>query len=354
MKISKISISSFKCFAKADLEFGDITILSGLNSSGKSSIVQALRMFGESSLGKSPLIKGHGSYDELRSRFSPLNAPIEIKCTYENQISADLKISKSQIKTPKIAPIIYHLSAARLGPQSSLPLSSKSSIWPEIGSNGEFVVDFMKFFDGTIVSELLRRSEEEGRTFEIQLNNWVEEIAPGALITTNKDEKRDTSYYEINSFRPANAGFGVSYSLPILAAIFGLTAHEPKNGWLTTDGQKWAAQRDKKGVVLLIENPEAHLHPKAQTNLGTLLGQASQCGIQIIIETQSDYILDGIRIAVKNKKVPSTSTKVFYLIPNGDAPPLIESPKIFDDGRLEFWPKGFFDQTLKNRMELAR
>lgn len=354
MKISKISISSFKCFAKEEFELGDITILSGLNSSGKSSIVQALRMFGESSLGRSPFIKGHGAYDELRSRFSPISSPIEIKCTYKDKTSADLKISKSQIKKPKHGPIIYHLSAARLGPQSSLPLSNKMSIWPEIGSNGEFVVDFMKFFDGTIVAKALRRSEEEGRTFEIQLNNWVEEIAPGALITTNKDEKRDTSYYEINSFRPANAGFGVSYSLPILAAIFGLTSEEPKNGWHTSEGQKWAGQRDKKGIVLLIENPEAHLHPKAQTNLGTLLALASQSGIQIIIETQSDYILDGVRIAVKNQKLPSSSAKVFYLIPNGDAPPLIESPKIFDDGRLEFWPKGFFDQTLKNRMELAR
>jgi predicted ATPase len=353
MKIEKLRISGFKCFDEVTFELSDVTLVSGLNSSGKSSLIQSLRMFNQAARGESPFLEGYGDFEELRSRFSLPGTPITISCDFGSDSVSILTVNADSNDTPARAPITYHLSAARHGPQSNLPLSRATHPWPELGSKGDYVVDFLNFFQEAIVHPSLARDKSAGVTVDLQINSWLQEIAPGAVISSNKDAKRDTSFYEINTFRPANAGFGVSYSLPILAALLSLTSYAPGNGWKTSREKAWEFARDVAGILLLIENPEAHLHPKAQTQLGRLIALASKCGVQIIVETQSDYILDGLRIAVKEGGVPAESVKIYYLKNAGDAPPEILTPRVFPDGRLEFWPDGFFDQTLKNRMQLA-
>lgn len=353
MKINELHIEALKCFSQTSFQLGDVTLMSGLNSSGKSSVIQGLRMFSRAQRGDSPFLEGYGGYDELRSKYSLPDTEIKISCVFDDGNISALAVSPSGFVPPNTAPITYHLSAARHGPQSSLPLSRATASWPEMGSKGDFVVEFLDFFDGAIVNSKLERDKDSGVTVDLQVASWLQEIAPGVSISANQDPKRDASFYEVNTFRPANAGFGVSYSLPIIVALLGLTSRAPSEEWITNSWRNWELAKGSHGVLLLIENPEAHLHPRAQTQLGRLIAIASTCGIQIVIETQSDYILDGLRIAVKEKAISSESVKIYYLKSNQDASPEILSPAILQDGKLEFWPDGFFDQTLKNRMELA-
>lgn len=56
--------------------------------------------------------------------------------------------------------------------------------------------------------------------------------------------------------------------------------------------------------MLLIENPEVHLHPRAQQGIGTLLAETAASGVQVILETHSDHVLNGVRLAVKQKNFP--------------------------------------------------
>ena len=62
----------------------------------------------------------------------------------------------------------------------------------------------------------------------------------------------------------------------------------------------------------MLENPEAHLHPKGQRKMGELIAQCAANGIQIFLETHSDHILNGIRIAVKQKRLKGEDAKLFY------------------------------------------
>jgi len=122
-------------------------------------------------------------------------------------------------------------------------------------------------------------------------------------------------------------GFGLTYSLPILVACLSAPV----------------------GALLLIENPEAHLHPQGQTKLGELLAICASDGVQVIVETHSDHVLNGIRLAVKKDLLAAADVQLCYFtrdVKTGDC--YIESPSVLPDGQLTNWPKGFFDQWEKS------
>jgi predicted ATPase len=64
--------------------------------------------------------------------------------------------------------------------------------------------------------------------------------------------------------------------------------------------------------------------------------------------------MDGIRIAVKNQLLDAKDVAFHYLSKNEEGLSEMTTPKLHDNGKLDFWPEGFFDQTLKNRAVLAR
>jgi predicted ATPase len=121
--------------------------------------------------------------------------------------------------------------------------------------------------------------------------------------------------------RPQNVGFGLTQLFPILVALL---AAAP-------------------GDVLLIENPEVHLHPKAQQQIGFLLARVAASGVQILVETHSDHVINGIRLAVKGKTIQPQDVSVhFFNHSQSTSNP--SSPVIDADGRFDCWPEGFFDQ----------
>ena len=157
------------------------------------------------------------------------------------------------------------------------------------------------------------------------------EISPGTRIkiSQNRDIDRiSLQYYygESNTYRATNVGFGITYALPIIVAVLSSTP----------------------GTLILIENPEAHLHPKGQTEIGRLLALAASCGVQIVIETHSDHILNGILLTVHSGKVDPKDVQLYFLQKNKQAQTEVLSPRINRTGRLDFWPDGFFDEWNKS------
>lgn len=355
--ITSLKLENFKGFVDETIIMGGVTLLSGLNNSGKSSTIQALRMFCKNHPGENPLLPGHGSVEEIRARGANADAPVCISICWtngeQNVVEEQLILKTDGCEQPGKTPLACYVGADRFGPRMSLPIERSLGGMPCIGDNGEFVLDFLHRLENTLLPEIMHHDKSEGNTLSYEIQGWLHEIAPSASFRLTLDSQRDTSYAKIDNLRPTNVGFGISYSMPILAALLGMTAGPPHLGWDVLWGQQWEEMKLERGVLVMLENPEAHLHPKGQTIMGELIVKAAACGVQVVVETHSDHLMDGIRMAVKKGILDCDRVKFHFFERNAQDQCLIKSPKLHANGKLDFWPDGFFDQTMKNRAVLA-
>jgi predicted ATPase len=104
---------------------------------------------------------------------------------------------------------------------------------------------------------------------------------------------------------------------------------------------------------VIIENPEAHLHPRGQVKMGELLCRASAAGIQILIETHGDHVLNGIRLAVQERKSAPANVALYHSRWElGGKSPSLTLLTIDESGRLSEWPEGFFDEMDRSLDQL--
>jgi len=101
----------------------------------------------------------------------------------------------------------------------------------------------------------------------------------------------------------------------------------------------------KPNDLVIIENPESHLHPAGQSKVAELCAIASANGVQIIVETHSDHFLNGIRVATKKGLLTPKQSKVYYFRKEKDElETKIDEINIDKKGGIDSYPKGFFDQ----------
>lgn len=229
-----------------------------------------------------------------------------------------------------------YISAERIGPKdlyesSSIVVDDKK----QLGLLGEFAAHYINVFGlDHIVGEKLRHHSAKSEKLLAQVNAWLSEISPGVSLNTkyvpevNKvilDYQFDYGNQKTDSFRPKNVGFGISYVLPIVLAL--LTAEESK--------------------IIVIENPESHIHPRGQAKLGKLISLAASIGAQLFIETHSDHILNGIRVAVKEGNIDKSNVNVMYFektTTEKEQFTRILQIKVDKNGTLSEYPKDFLDE----------
>ncbi|WP_129747043.1 DUF3696 domain-containing protein [Flavobacterium anhuiense] len=233
---------------------------------------------------------------------------------------------------------IHYVSADRIGPKNYYENKSLSH-FVSVGALGENTVNVLHHKGSDKVNEVMltqyaklfrENIEELSWTILDNTNYWINKIFQGASIDITNIKGEDLIKLRINSdgkssyFKPTNVGYGFTYSLPIIVA--GLIA--------------------KPGEILIVENPEAHLHPYAQSILAKFLSLISLCGVQVLVETHSEHILNGFRIAIKDSIIKPKSTSVLYFdYKNVD---FFEEIIIDEDGGVDRWPTDFFDQAVKD------
>jgi predicted ATPase len=329
--LSQIHLQGFKCFVDQSLDLRALTLLSGLNSSGKSSVIQALRLLHR----KKPL-PDYGPLDDLISvhaqEFSlkVQGGNLEIALTYTQH--QDL-VSIGDFEC--IPNYFSFISAARLGPESSLPLTLDYELL-DVGEKGEFVLDLLSRYEELKgIPDPLRHNLARGGSVRLNVRSWLNEITPGVEFEPYFDRKADRGRAEYSTRRPTNVGFGLSYTMPVIANVLVYAA-------LIASGKT-----DK--ALILIENPEAHLHPAGQTKMGEFLTRAAACGVQCIVETHSDHLLNGMRIAVKDGLLPARDTACYLFSYDFDQEKAeVKCPLLDDQGMFDEWPEGFFDEAEKN------
>ena len=340
-----LSIDGFKCFSqKTSFEINDITLLTGANSTGKSSVIQSLllsKIISEATaledtnqlyinLNEKQFALDLGHLSDIVNRDSNTdtirifidNASFEFG--YNNNENENSSIVNVSIGT-NYKNELYQLFAAGF-----------CYLSPDYcGCHGEKLGDVINkhaLDDGDDKRSLLPFNN---RKWTVLLNEWIDYIFPGTTISIEQTGKQ---MYQIKEHKNVNTnvGFGITYALPIIVSALLIQ----KNG------------------LLIIENPEAHLHAKAQSNMGYFIAQMAASGVQIIVETHSEHIVNGIRRFVVKQDSSLSANQVsiyFFQKKNNTSYPLNIS--IDDWGNLSDFPVDFFDQVrqdMKEIMELGR
>lgn len=367
----KLTIENFKCFSdKTEIRLGCINVCLGSNSVGKSSVLQSLiliRQIIEKSLksncddkgrtviqlndeyglqlGDSEHIKSSKDKDDIL--FSVDDIEFKLSSIENNPLEMIAEVIKcNNLDNGLFAKDFYYLNAERLGPRNFQLIDSK--VIYDCGVHGENTIHYLNV-KGNNKVEASRRfdldDEKKVNTVSKQVEYWMDFIIPG--ISIRSDDLNDLRLSKIQFqqtsldteyLSPYNLGFGISYVLPII--VTGLTAN--------------------KGSVFLIENPEAHLHPKGQSHIGYFLAMMAFSGIQVVIETHSEHVLNGIRIAaLKNGINPENISISFFSIVSGGGyvKHNVKNLKLNERMDIEEWPEGFLDQEendLRTLRELRR
>jgi predicted ATPase len=342
--LKKIAIHNFKCFDKTEIALSNINLFAGINSSGKSSAIQALLLVANNAQknASSPL-NGQwlriGGFTEARN-FIRNAKEFNISVSSDsNCFSVKFKQSEDDEKDTNVTIIenssiieelldfqnkhIYYLPATRLGPADSYQMNFDRVNF--LGNNGEFVVDyFIKNQNKNVLKELI--SDPSSNTLYSQVNYWLYKLMRVNVLIENlgisNTISASFSFNNNKEVRPYHIGAGVSYILSILVSCLSV---------------------NKKDIII-IENPEIHLHPKAQADLTEFLCFVSKAGIQIILESHSDHIFNGLRKAISKKIIKPTHSSINFFELDENFISRNTLIKISESGRILDHRKGLFDQ----------
>ncbi|NEB09624.1 DUF3696 domain-containing protein [Streptomyces coelicoflavus] len=389
--IDRLTLTNFKAFQHAEIPLGPLTLLTGLNSSGKSTVMQALALLHQSNrsgdlrnawshsvrhltevspggfLLKGELVGLGTGRDVLHEDFTGDDPRITLELSegpylyswtaaYEPEqnllpliqvIGPATQEGPEAVGDPSTRRPSYfargfqYLHADRITPAERYPRDHQVAIGRGfLGVRGEHAVNFLRHHARDEVPDgPLRHARAKSPLLLDQAAAWMGELCPGVNLEAAPIEGTDTvrlSYGFGDALtatrrrRPTNVGFGLTYALPIVVAC--LTA--------------------QPGGLILLENPEAHLHPQGQTRMAGLAAAAAAHGAQLIVETHSDHVLNGMRLAVKQGLLaPEQAVVHFFRSTDGSGVEVI-TPHIDEDGQLDQWPMGFFDELENTLVQL--
>lgn len=364
--ISSLSVQNFKRFIESAFELRTLTVFTGLNGTGKSTAIQALLLARQAVEfeHRAPVVRLNGPHGlalgEAHEVLHPDAREPEIVVTltvgepaarhvFRFGVPEDPALNLTIESSPDPAPAelsrpggsFTYLCAERLGPRDQLGVSAEHADHIGVGVQGEYTAQVLALNESEQVRTALLHPDTEAThgvtTLRTQVEMWAGDIIrpirinaqwpPGLTASTIRFQEPGLMSEPI---RPANMGFGFSYALPIIVA-----------GLLTGPGD-----------LLIVENPEAHLHPAGQSKLGRLLARVAASGAQVLLETHSDHVINGIRLAVAEDRVlPAEHAIVHYL---ASGAPGSEAIEFNTRGELTKWPQGFFDQIENDLGGLAR
>jgi predicted ATPase len=369
--IKNLRIERFKCYRDQSFRFGALTVLAGTNGTGKSTVLQALLLIRLINKSRGMGAELNGPYglklgevlDVLNREATPeegIRLTIESDPGQSQVIDFAIAGERCRVLSAAVSPekglfpfnasdkSFTFLSADRLGPQDAFEAHDLGSDGINVGWRGEAVAQVLVDTERQEVLPVLVRNMLSGdhaplnvpRQTELWLSDIVRPIqlnaqwVPGTNVITLRFKE---PVFQSEWMRPANTGFGLSSALPIVVA--GL--HTPKDG------------------MLMVENPETHLHPRGQSKIGEFLARVAASGVQVVVETHSDHVLNGIRRAVAIDKVlPNAEVLVHFfddeLTEAGSTRATVRTLELKPNGDISDWPRHFFDQIETDLAALAR
>lgn len=271
------------------------------------------------------IIKSHktnlSSLKQLPRSF-PINVPLSIAHTLIQSIESGDKNPRSEFR----AEIPFAMNMTWVAPIRTKPKRFYDGLTHNYSPEGEHI---------PLLLRKTLRSRAKGKKFEEHLSDFGKSSGLFESVTAHSFGKGNQTPFELlvkfsgAELNIKNVGYGVSQVLPLIVEF------------LTEERKRSFA----------IQQPEVHLHPKAQAALGGLLFEiAKEKGSSFYIETHSDYLIDRYRLSMrKNKTSPDSQILFFTRTPNGNKPYVIP---IDNNGSYKEQPKEFRDFFIKEEIKL--
>lgn len=319
------------------MECRGLNLIVGTNSSGKSTFLQSILLEAQNSAEQwglnGPLVE-LGDFNEAHNYSSNRDEPIRIETwttkeepffvEFKQDISEkngyhinmandediyphlDVDLLDEQYSSPVTYGIgVHYLSSRRTGVQDTYMKNRNRS--DDFGINGEFSIAYLQEHEDDVLElAMLNDRANCGDSLSGQVNYWLSRILGKTTMKTRSLAKTNFVQILYNNnpqnvnqedffCRPINIGSGVSYLISILIECLA----------------------SQKGDILIIENPELHLHPKAQSELCKFFYFISQTGRQLFIETHSDHIFNGVRAGIARGQFKQDDIAVnFFVLKN--------------------------------------
>lgn len=365
--MEKLLINNFKCFQNTEIPLNRLTVFAGGNGNGKSTAIQALLFLRRTIEHCSKWENDHYEYNKINGLKVELNGAyclalgdssnisnrakeeIDVRLGIQNdngrfQVSYVIEPLQLWLEPTEVEgntflkdsglffQEFYYLNAERIGPRISQSIQFYD--YPNTGFQGQFVAQLIGDTEFSYQYKVPPSRWFEGLNnprLEQQVNAWLNYLMPGVSISAKYETATGTAQVRVenhftkgDSVIAPNVGFGISYVLPIL--VTGLIA--------------------KEGRFMVIENPEAHLHPSAQSRIGRFLSMVAASGVKVIVETHSDHVVNGIQVAAASSIIPPDLVGINFFSQGEEmTQPSVQTISINEIGELSNWPKGFFDQT---------
>jgi hypothetical protein len=226
---------------------------------------------------------------------------------------------------------IRYLGPLRVEPSITQGKFAPTSNLDDVGFKGEYadiVYHFNQSADIEYYNPYSRRIEQT--TLQEALDNWVQFLGVAKQIRTEWSKPSGATWKVVlkegqKARTLPEVGVGVSQILPIL--VMGLLS--PSN------------------TLLIIEQPELHLHPMVQARLGDFFVGLSKCNKQCLIETHSENLISQLRYHIVQAGGQDKSDCMIYFVDqDAQGAAKFEPVEISPQGNILNWPDGFFDETM--------
>ena len=380
--ITRLSIQNFKLYRQRTTFDGlkAINVLTGINGRGKSTLLQTLLLpkqsLMESRWNDKLILNGDfvklGNADDVRNEKSSRSMPVGFKYyTEKGEISLQFSVENAEAQKLPLVIVngqqytedmrlnnfmpeakddsekqlynllsrISYVAAERKGPDLNYPPAPEHG---QMDAMGAFAPSLLSLHKDDVYSEEVLEGLVEifpelviddlkGNSLNVLVNFWLSQMFDKTEVESKYVPEANvyilnfTSLLKANSSKPTNIGFGYSYVLPIL--VSGLMAME--------------------GDVLVVENPEAHLHPKAQSMLGKFMAWiAHYRGVQLFVETHSEHIVNAFRVLVAQEIITPKELNILFFDEHYEQ--YAVKIEVNNKGRITDWPEFFFDQEEKD------
>ncbi|MDQ7026928.1 MAG: DUF3696 domain-containing protein [Anaerolineae bacterium] len=330
---TRMKLENFKSWQALDIEMAPLTLLFGTNSSGKSSILQSILLIWQTIIktrwlainfggtasdftdvgGFREMVFEHNLENTVRINIEPSFDLRMWQAKNDVEYSVDEGINTFTINDDGI--LSYHY----LGPLRLYP--KRSYLWSGVAP---YTIEP----DGeNTIAALIESTRRDNQLLD-NVSKWLIKSGLVGGFKVNPLDK-DNRFYE-TQVEIGNAisnlldvGFGISQVLPVITLLYFAPRHS----------------------IVLLEQPELHLHPRAQAHLADLmLHVAQERKLQLIVESHSEHLLRRLqrRIAEEDHEFANPDNIKMYFCDMGDNGSTIQSVGVDEYGQIQNWPDKFF------------